>query len=241
MPNGQPGFEYTEDLLKKFEKYISPERLAKYIVTAKGNKWLAIKLYEKNTELSEALYGVIQGFEVTLRNAVHNVMRKELGAENWYDKITLERAELQSIQEAKDKIDNRDQTVTPSRVIAELTFGFWVRLTASVYEKSIWVPSLHKVFPIKLNRKDLYQRLADIKYLRNRIAHHERIIEKRDLPTEYANLLEAIRWLSPDMEAWVKATNCFEERWAKKMIVPKPKPQLPIAAAAAVAVPKEAD
>ena len=86
-----------------------------------------------------------------------------------------------------------------------------------------------KVFPIKLNRKDLYQRLADIKYLRNRIAHHERIMGR--MCQQYANLLEAIRWLSPDMEAWVKATNCFEERWAKKMIVPKPKPQLPIPAA----------
>ncbi len=44
----------------------------------------AIRLYERNTELSEALYGVVQGFEVTLRNAVHNILGASLGT-TWYE------------------------------------------------------------------------------------------------------------------------------------------------------------
>ena len=223
MAVSQEGFAYSEENLAHIEKYLSSERLAAYLGLAKGNRRFAVQLYERNTELSEALYGVIQGLEVTLRNSIHNLMSRELGKDNWYEQIALEPPELKSLQEAREKIAGRGYNITPAHMVAELTFGFWVRLTASVYEKTIWVKHLYKIFPVRLKRKQLFQRLDTIKQLRNRIAHHERIVGRRDLPKEYEDTLEAIKWMSPVMETWVRGTNCFPQRWAKKFKLDKQK------------------
>lgn len=224
MPNGQAEFAYSDDNLVTCEKYLSSERLAAYRDIARGDLWIAIRLYERNTELSEALYGVIQGLEVSLRNAVHNVMANGTGAQDWYDKIGLEESERNSIIEAKDKVIQRPAILTPGRVVAQLTFAFWVRLMAGNYEKTLWVKYLYKIFPIKLKRTALHERLMKLKTLRNRIAHHERIIGNRNLIQDYQDILEAIGWISPEIKLWVSQTNCFDERRRKKL-PKKPKPE----------------
>jgi len=128
----------------------------------------------------------------------------------------------------KTKITEKTHDVTPGRVIAELTFAFWVKLTSGTYEKSLWVKYLHRIFPIRLKRTVLHDRLKQLKTLRNRIAHHEKIIgSRRNVRQDYADLLETIGWISNDVRAWVKSTNCFEERAAKKLPKkPKPAPQI---------------
>jgi hypothetical protein len=212
MPTSQGRFEYTDEAVKAIEKSLSPERLAKYISAAQGNKKRAIQLYERNTALSEALYGVIQGLEIALRNALHNTLRKELGLDDWYDYAGLEEKEIESVQKAKDSLTNWGKTATPGRVIAELTLGFWVQLTSKKYEKALWVKYLYRAFPIKLNRKVLFQRLDNIKRLRNRIAHHEPIFS-RNLKQDYLEIIETIKWICLTTSEWVERTNCFEERF----------------------------
>jgi hypothetical protein len=212
MPTSQGRFEYTDEAVKAIEKSLSPERLAKYISAAQGNKKRAIQLYERNTALSEALYGVIQGLEIALRNALHNTLRKELGLDDWYDYAGLEEKEIESVQKAKDSLTNWGKTATPGRVIAELTLGFWVQLTSKKYEKALWVKYLYRAFPIKLNRKVLFQRLDNIKRLRNRIAHHEPIFS-RNLRQDYIEIIETIKWICLTTSEWVERTNCFEERF----------------------------
>lgn len=218
MADGQVEYEITNALVTKAEKFLSPERLAGYYKLARGNRKIGLLLYERNTELSEALYGVIQGLEVTLRNAMHNIIATSTGRTDWYDTIGLNESEVDAIYDAKKKIGEAAEPITPGRVVAELNFGFWVRLTGWPYEKTLWVPYLHKVFPIKLKRTAIHNRLLDLKSLRNRIAHHQRIIGgKRDLGRDYERLLEAISWLDGDMANWVKATNCFQQRATKKL------------------------
>ena len=56
--NSQEPFPYDERTLATIEKYVSSERLAAYMSYARGDKWVAVRLYERNTEISEALYGV---------------------------------------------------------------------------------------------------------------------------------------------------------------------------------------
>jgi len=225
MANSQVTFQYTDEVIATFEKYLSAERLAPYYALARGNKWVGIQLYERNCQLSEALYGVIQGLEVTLRNAIHDVMTRMVGAADWYDRIALEDSEREAVDEAKEKIIEKNSAVTPGRVVAELTFGFWVKLFAWQYEKSLWVPFLHRIFPLKMKRTLLHGRLVDIKTLRNHIAHHERIVGKRkDLPKDCRDILETIGWVNPTIQEWVNHTNSFQERWNKKLKKTQPVP-----------------
>jgi len=125
--NGQPKFTYDPASIETLIKYISLDRLAAYFAMGKTVPERAIHLHERNTELSEAMYGVLQGFEITLRNAVHNSLSAAHGDE-WYEKVSLLESEYNSLHEAKHNIEQRIESITPGRVVAELTFGFWVRL-----------------------------------------------------------------------------------------------------------------
>ena len=217
---GQESFDYTDADLVTFEKYISSERLAAYISYARGDKWIAARLYERNTELSEALYGVLQGLEVILRNAIHDLMTRKTGSANWYDSFSFQDTELAEINQAKAKVIERAAILTPGRIVAELKFGFWVRLFSHAYDKTLWVPHLRTIFPVRFDgkRSFLQGRLVDLKTLRNRIAHHERITcGKRDLQKDYNELLQTIGWINPSMRRWVESTNCFPTRFAKKL------------------------
>jgi len=66
----------------------------------------------------------------------------------------------------------------PGKVIAELTFGFWVDLLQSQNHRSLWVDrKLNKASPFaKRKRRQIHGRLREIQLLRNRIFHHEGII-----------------------------------------------------------------
>lgn len=226
-------FGYTDEAFDTLERYISGERLAAYYRLSRGDHWVALKLYEKNAELSGALYGVIQGLEVTVRNSIHNLMSDRLGCDKWYDRFQFANSERAEIDQAKDSLLEKGQPTTPGRVVSELTFGFWVKLTGRIYEDTLWLPYLCRIFPIRVNRAMVHERLVLLKTLRNRIAHHERIIGRtRPLPMEYEQTMEVIRWINPIVADWVEHQNNFKEMYAKKF--PKKRPQLapdPMAAA----------
>ncbi len=71
----------------------------------------------------------------------------------------------------------KDKTLPPGKIIAELTFGFWLQLIDSKLEHSLWVPCLHKAFaPRKAPKRATFnQQLEGLRQLRNRVAHHEPI------------------------------------------------------------------
>lgn len=213
MTENQPKFAYTEEQLTALESAISLERLTRYRIASNGDRHRAVHLYEQNTSLSEALYGVLQGLEITLRNSIHNVLRSDLRRDDWFDDFPFEPWEMDSIQKAKRAASKNSAAPKSGKVIAELSFGFWTGVTSKIYEKNLWVPHLYKAFPsYPVNRQVLCGRLKDIRNLRNRIAHHEPILGNH-LEEEYENILEIIRWIDPTTADWVAGTNCFPLRW----------------------------
>jgi addiction module HigA family antidote len=76
MASQYPGceFTYTQERVARVKASISTDRFARYLLLAQSDEVRALHLYEQNTALSEALYGVLQGFEVTLRNSMHGAM-----------------------------------------------------------------------------------------------------------------------------------------------------------------------
>jgi hypothetical protein len=214
MAEGQDGFAYTEKQVEWLLHCISRERMQPYFIRARGDQWVAFHLYIRNTEISSALYGIVQALEIGLRNVVHSRLTETYGTEEWWFKLPLHAGELNDIEEAKANISQRLKEVRPGRVVAELGLGFWVKLFANTYEKEIWVPQTSRVFPAKLSRKVLHDRLTELKTLRNRIAHHETLI-KRDPAADYSNLLETIGWIAPTLRKWVESQSDFAAVFAK--------------------------
>jgi hypothetical protein len=240
MLDGQDGFQYTDEELVTLDKCLSGQRLAGYYIHARSDKWVGIRLYERNTEISEALYGVLGALEITLRNAIHDLLTQQIGTAEWYDRIALSAQDKACINEAKRAIADAREVLDAGRVVAKLSFHFWVRLTSSDYERQLWLTYLSRIFPKQFahNRGYVHARLMDLKTLRNRIAHHERITcGKRNPESDYASILGTIGWISPTARAWVESTNCFPRRLAKR--IPR-KPKLAQQVQAAAEIPKDA-
>ena len=153
-------------------------------------------------------------------------MIEHTGRAEWYDRIELQRSEWDAVDKAKASIAASGEAVTTGRVVGEVNLGFWVRLFSSAYDKTVWSRHLKGILPAGTQRGPLYSRLQSIKTLRNRIAHHQRIIGgKRDLRRDYEDLIETISWISPEMALWVSDTNCFLCRAEKKLRkLAKPEP-----------------
>lgn len=198
-------FVYSEDALHRLDQTISTERLIPYLSMVQGDRNKAIHLYERNTVTSERFYGPLQALEISLRNSIHRTVATGKGRDDWYNETALlDDPEIEMIVNAKSNIQRALKTETPGRVIAELTFGFWLQLMTARYEKTLWVPHIHKCFP-KVARPDrnlIYTRFNKIRILRNRVAHHERIIH-RNLGIDYQRILEALQWMCPVTAAWV--------------------------------------
>ena len=213
MPDGQAPYLYTKERMQKLLSVVSQDRIMPYYKaihrTTDQIERLksAFKLYERNTSYSEALYPILQGFEISLRNRVHDRLTKDHGA-NWYDNIELLPLERDKIAQARKELGDKIQDDSPSRMVGELSFAFWVRMFSSDYENLTWEPSLKHLLPDTLTRGEVYARFKDIKTLRNRIAHHSRIVNRSvTVRVSYEQTIESIGWFSPDMQEWVNATS----------------------------------
>lgn len=203
-------FTYSQEAHSELIKLLTSDRLTSYLIETKGNLPSAIRLYEKNTRLSEALYGVLQGCEVALRNSIHTTLAMGIGKADWYDHVGLGTREREMVDSAKENVKKFGKKVTPGRVVAELTMGFWIRLLSREYEKGLWVKHLYKAFPHyrKPDRFQIFARFDEIRKLRNRVAHHEPIF-KRDGIIEYTRVMEAVGWMCPVTSAWIDTHNNF--------------------------------
>ena len=188
-----------------------------YLVAMNGDREKALNLYTWNTALCAAFYGPLQGLEVALRNAMHRQLTARYGSA-WYDNPAagLDAGCLDRIAAAKYEIERSGQAARSGRIVAGLSFGFWVSLLRSGgridsvgrkadYEATLWRPALRGAFPHRepLTRKQAHGPLEHLRTLRNRIAHHEPIFRRR-LDKDYQSILDVTDWISPEVRAWIE-------------------------------------
>jgi hypothetical protein len=201
------------------QRSVSATRLQRYTSIAAGDAAQALRLYMWNTALSEALYGPLQGLEITLRNKIHERLTSAYGT-HWYDnsRLQLRHTQQEQLGNAKQMLGNQGKPIEPARVLAELSFGFWVGLLSPKYETHLWRPHLRPLFANALPpfiRKDAHKALDEIRFLRNRIAHHEPILQRR-LPEEHQLILTVIQWFCSETASWVGHHSRFAAVYAAR-------------------------
>lgn len=209
-------FCYTDEILDEIEVFLSRERLGTYLAATREDREAAVRLHVWNTAVSAAFYGPLQGLEVALRNAMNRTLGERYGAA-WYDngRAGFDRGALERIAKARADLARDRHRDDPHRVVAALSFGFWVSLLGSGgravagrranYEMTLWRPALRGTFPHRapLTRKQAHRPLNALRTLRNRIAHHEPIFA-RNLVEDHERILEVAGWISPATRAWIK-------------------------------------
>jgi hypothetical protein len=194
---------------------ISPPRFGEYLRNSDGNETAALRLYFFNAAVSVEFFRHLQLLEVGLRNALHRELTARYGT-HWYERhdINLSPQTLMLVERAERVLRDQRKSVTPGRVVAELSFGFWVKLLGpgwkNRYEHSLWVPALHKAFAgarsdpalPSFTRKEIFQPIDALLLFRNRIAHHEPIY-RRHLVQDLNSLSRVAAWLHPALGATI--------------------------------------
>ena len=204
-------FQFTPERLAALERSLSRERLTYYLGECAGDLECALRMYELNTRISAAFYVPLQGLEVLVRNDMNMQMQAAFGAD-WLDlsAVRLQQTQIDDIKKTIAKSDHDEPT--NGAIVAELPFAFWVGLLGPKNENEIWRKALYKAFahrPRGTERKIVHNALDSIRRLRNRIAHHEKILH-RNLCANHATILMIAGWCCPATRDWIASLSDFD-------------------------------
>ena len=183
---------------QEFMEVVSKERLESYRIMPNDDFTILLKRYIFNIQISEAFYPILSTLEIALRNRMHNaisllIQPDWLLSELYTQKIlSYNEREILFNAEKKLKFKNKDngKSITESALIAELSFGFWINLCKKSYKNSLWdkpnfFSSVFTDFDSYFHINDLdktktmFPKLKTILQLRNRIFHHEIVINHK--------------------------------------------------------------
>ena len=158
------------------EQFISQKRIGSYV---------DMDEYITNLTFSKSSYIPLSVLEITLRNAINRFLSYVVG-EKWYeDPSFLTNDSIRKVEEAKNVLQSRRENLSKDKIIAELSFGFWVNLFKKPYDKKLRIKELKKIFPNLpsaneklINREVLFRELNHIRNFRNRVFHYEKVINK---------------------------------------------------------------
>ncbi|GII80674.1 hypothetical protein Sru01_56560 [Sphaerisporangium rufum] len=181
---------------------LSDSRLAPYLRASAGDAERAERLYYWNVEAAAAFYGPLHFLEICLRNVLHDTLTTHFTRADWWHATNLgdhnERKVREAATRVRENVRQRPGRVPgPDDVVTELSFGFWVSLLSRRYDRTLWVPVVHRAFADSREpRRALHDGLLSLVLLRNRIMHHEPI-HHRDLAADYAKICRMLGYLEP--------------------------------------------
>lgn len=201
-------------LFSPFSRCVSAGRIERY--RRPGDDDLeTLTRYAWNICLCEALYPVLQILEVGFRNSIHDAATDSFGTARWYKTPGLLHPSAENmITEAESELTSQGKPLEPGRVVAELNFGFWTNLLNRRYEQNLWPRLIRTTFPYLpariRTRHTVYTRFDKIRWLRNRIFHHESILHV-DLQKMHTEILDAMGWVNPAMKKMAQVVDRFSE------------------------------
>ncbi|WP_166645315.1 MULTISPECIES: Abi family protein [Microbacteriaceae] len=189
------------------QRLLGTARLATYLTAAKGDLNRAADLYLWVTQVSGALHGQISFVEIAVRNAIDaqlaiwNTARgfgaDWTAAQGTADPLyTLLRKQLEDARgradvEARERGSNHRRhgvAATHDDVVAQLMFGSWVKVIRPVSrtesparQQRLWAAGVSLAFPHAssddMSRIAIGDQLDTLRRLRNRVAHHDNLLE----------------------------------------------------------------
>jgi len=165
-----------------YERAFSAARLNKYLTACRGDTGKALTLYRYNVKLCQKFYGILNIFEVVLRNAINNHYQAVFNDTDWIDNQLANGGMLENAPQKEETQRiiatlRRNGRYSNDRVVSSVSFGFWTHLfTRQPYK--LGGKNLLRIFPKKtpgLGQRAIFNELMEVKNFRNRIAHHEAI------------------------------------------------------------------
>jgi len=186
-------------------KFISDNRLSSY---------KNISEYEKNLIFSKKSYIPLSILEVSLRNSIDALLSEKVSVEWYKEDDFLTKDSKVKISQAIELLKRKKEKISKHKIIAELSFGFWVNLFKKPYEKKLRINDLKIVFPnlpprkTKItNRETIYRELNHIRNFRNRVFHHEKVLNKDSYALIFSEIDEILTYFDDEICQFSKRLN----------------------------------
>ncbi len=205
MAESQVPYPYDAETIRSLKASLSEPRFATYLSKAGGNETLAFNLYLYNARLAKSFLFPLSVAEVTLRNAVDNILLKVYGATWHQDDYFRDNVLTPESLGALDKAIERARSNERGKVIAELTFDFWSNLFRNEYAH-LWRTKANIAFPGLSRgegRHEIQLLAREINRFRNRIAHHEPILDM-NVPDLYSKIIKLVELRCKATANWMR-------------------------------------
>lgn len=221
-----------------FRLYFSHPRTERYYVSTKLSKQKSLELYQSNLVVSQSFYPLLSILEIIIRNRINDVLSDYFKDQNW---ILNQKTEFMSdpslkfknkitgqeqlndflkaeVIKAEKKLTNRKEKLSSSKIIAELSMGFWISFFDLHHYKLLKGRpiQLFNYLPSNCNRKIILDELNQIRQFRNRIYHNEHICFKNskvdfsNAESIYQSILSLLNWIDPEIVKFTKAIDQVE-------------------------------
>lgn len=190
----------TQKDFAEIQTFLSSIRLNTYGQNLPVKKQL--KEYRRNIKLCRNFYPELDFFEVTLRNAIDSALTSFVNGADWMTTLPLDQQTLFKITEVKNRLQKQNKQITHDRIISELTLGFWTTLFSKKYNQCKFQSYLVKKVFVNCPKsqksiQNIQVYVNEIRELRNRVCHYERICHYPDIKERHERLLECTEWISP--------------------------------------------
>ena len=207
----QPQGSLAPDLYRHLETAIQPERLARYLPAAKGDPEAAFAMYSWNLSLCETFVIPLHYGEIVSRIALHRSLVAQTG-KKWFDEPTFRALLDPRHRQALDHAVASENTkhggaATAHHVVSALSLGFWRHLTTPRFDRYLWAAGVAAHFPhapAGTTRQELNGLMTGMTALRNRIAHHQAIFDKKPM-RRFQEIIRLLQWSCPVTAKYVAA------------------------------------
>jgi hypothetical protein len=180
MAESQVIYPYLPVQLSSIRATISEPRFATYLSKAGNHEKYAIALYLYNARVAKAFLYPLGVVEVTLRNAIDEILVQRYGQDWHQDTVFRNRTlTLEGLNTLDKAIRRAGQQAPRGQVVATLTFDFWSNLFRPEYG-ALWRTTVNIAFPNLQHgetRQEIQNLVRPINAFRNRVAHHEPVLD----------------------------------------------------------------
>lgn len=203
---------------ERAREWLGAPRFERYLTAAGGDADRAPALYEWNSHLAAAALRDVGHFEVAMRNAyderlrrrfpdwaadpASGLFRREGGRpEDRGPQRALNAGSLDKLAAARAGLGGRP---SHGQVVAALDFGFWSQLTRRERTSTLWTPMVSLAYPLDVTRGQAHSLVDNVRKFRNRLAHNEPVFStKTGLVMRMAEVQTLFRYLRSEAAEWV--------------------------------------
>lgn len=186
------------------DRYLSKSRFIQY---ENMNEYIL------NLQSCKNYYIPLSLIEISFRNSLNLFFIQRVG-ENWLFNNQFIKPQLRDkIEISKKILYQQKKKVTHENILAELSFGFFVTFLKKPYQEYFRYKDILKIFPNitsndkVINRHFVYAKINNIRLFRNKVFHHNKIINKIEFKNIQDNIDEILSYFDDEICIFAKRVN----------------------------------